>query len=117
MASLTDADKKHLEELDARLDNEGGWKGLKSVGSPQISGRVKSMTHGYPYVSKTLPQFGERAEHTDMGECIVQSASHERELCKAHGFTREYHHTDPIGSHEVDSESRISRGKHEKWID
>jgi|2_EtaG_2_1085320.scaffolds.fasta_scaffold00427_11 hypothetical protein len=48
----------------------------------------------YPKVSKTLPQWCAGADHTDLGEAIIESDRHESELCDMHGFTREYHHKD-----------------------
>jgi hypothetical protein len=56
--------------------------------------------NSYPKISSTLPQFGDGAEHIGdkgskhWGKCIIESQSHERDLCKRHGFTREYHHDD-----------------------
>jgi len=75
-----------------------------SLGS-QIGARTKEMCRGYPKISKTLPQYADGAEYVqdngrDQGCPIIQSATHEAEMCKRHGFTREYHHTDeqlPIG--------------------
>lgn len=53
----------------------------------------------YPKISSTLPQFAAGAEFVtkpgkDFGKPIITSRRHQDELCKRHGFTREYHHTD-----------------------
>ena len=55
---------------------------------------AKAGFNKYPKVSKALPQWCAGAEHTDHGEPIIESDTHERELCRMHGFTREYHHSD-----------------------
>lgn len=48
----------------------------------------------YPKVSTTLPKWCEGAEHItagrQRGKPIVESARHERELCKRYGYTRDY---------------------------
>lgn len=52
--------------------------------------------NAYPKVSSTLPQWCPGAEHvTDRssrhyGKAIIRSATHQRELCKQHQFTRSY---------------------------
>ena len=53
----------------------------------------------YPRISKAMPQFAAGADYvTDDGRhfgCpIIRSKSHEREMLKRHGFTREYSHQD-----------------------
>jgi len=53
----------------------------------------------YPKVSKTLPQFATGADYvkdpgSDYGCPIIESRTQQDELCRRHGYTREYHHTD-----------------------
>lgn len=56
--------------------------------------------HGaYPRVSAAMPRFAEGAEHVktpgkDHGKVIIESARHAKELCRRHGYTRDYSHTD-----------------------
>lgn len=53
----------------------------------------------YPRLSSAMPRFSEGAEHVkggkDHGKVIIESAQHAKEMCKRHGYTREYSHTDP----------------------
>ena len=52
----------------------------------------------YPKVSSTLPQFCDGAEHVESGnqrgKAIIESRQHENNLCRQHGFTRDYDHKD-----------------------
>jgi len=55
---------------------------------------------GYPKISKALPQFAPGADHVgdpgkDYGCAVIKSRRHQDEMCRRHGFTREYHHNDP----------------------
>lgn len=55
--------------------------------------------NSYPKVSKTLPQFAPGADFVqdpgrDYGCPIIESRAQQDELCKRHGYTRDYHHTD-----------------------
>jgi hypothetical protein len=44
----------------------------------------------YPKVSTTLPQWCDGAEHTDRGRAIIRSRRHQDELCRQHGYIRDY---------------------------
>lgn len=109
-----------MEARFKRLDEQGGWTGMKtslSDGAPQLAGQLAHRCRGYPYVSNTLPQWAEGCDHTSEGKAIVQSRRHESSVCSQHGFTREYSDSDPIGSSENYSMAEPTRAKHEKWVD
>lgn len=70
---------------------------VRIVSVPQISGFV-AYTGQYPKVSSTLPKFCDGADHVktgrEKGKPIIRNVTHERELCRMYGFTREYSEND-----------------------
>ena len=54
--------------------------------------------NSYPKVSSSLPNWCDGADHVkdgrEAGKPIIVSRKHEDDLCRRHGFTRNYHHDD-----------------------
>jgi len=59
------------------------------VDIPQLSADIENRTHGYPYVSKSLPRNMEGAKTNKQGQPIVTSRWHERELQSRHNLNRD----------------------------
>lgn len=80
----------------------GGKRFKRVMSAPQISAAVAEMAHGFPKISKTLQQFSEGAEYVktpgkDFGCPIIRDMTHQREMCKRHGYTRDYDASDLPG--------------------
>ena len=56
---------------------------------PQLSVDIETRTHGYPYVSKSLPRNMKGAETNKQGQPIVTSRWHEKELSARHDLKRD----------------------------
>lgn len=58
------------------------------------SSRKNSTTSKYPVASRALPKYCEGAEHVKSGvrkgQPIITSEMHKKELCRRHGYTRDY---------------------------
>jgi hypothetical protein len=59
------------------------------VDIPQLSADNENRTHGYPYVSKSLPRNMKGAETNKLGQPIVTSRWHEKELSSRHDLKRD----------------------------
>lgn len=57
----------------------------------QIDADVKNRVHGYPYVSHTLPRNTDLAgcKHDHRGRPIIESRTHEKEVCAQTGRIRD----------------------------
>ena len=59
------------------------------VSKAQVSAAVATVTHGYPYVSHSLPRKLKGEKTNRKGKPIVTSRRHENELKAKHGMTRD----------------------------
>lgn len=90
---------KEAPELGQAIEVDGKvFRRILSM--PASAGLGEYDGNDYPRVSHAMPRFLEGAEHVtepgkNYGKVIIESAQQARELCRRHGFTREYHHTDP----------------------
>lgn len=71
-------------------------KAYRRIMSSPVNRQITAQYDGnaYPKVSNALPQWAPGAEHTPDGKCILRNANHQADMCKQHGFVRDYHHND-----------------------
>lgn len=62
---------------------------LRRVPSCTVSAGVDAVTHGYPYVSNSMPRNIDGCDTTPQGKPIIKSRRHEREVCARHGCERD----------------------------
>lgn len=63
---------------------------MQRIASFQLDeGGIARKTHQYPYVSQTLPRNLEGCDSTKSGKPIIRSQTHEREIARQHGYTKE----------------------------
>ncbi len=59
------------------------------VSDYQVSAEVETITHGYPYVSRSMPKNLPGCETNSKGQPIISSRRHEREIMSRHGLKRD----------------------------
>jgi hypothetical protein len=67
--------------------NGDPWR--RCVDLPQVSAAVTNVSQGYPYVSRSLPRNLEGAETNKLGQPIIRSRWHEREVKARHNLERD----------------------------
>ena len=59
------------------------------VSDYQVSAEVETITHKYPYVSRSMPKNLPGCETNSKGQPIISSRRHEREIMSRHGLKRD----------------------------
>ena len=67
----------------------GGKTWTRVIDIPQLSADIASKTHGYPYVSKALPRNMKGADTNKLGQPVIRSRWHEREMQARHDLGRD----------------------------
>ena len=66
-----------------------GEKYTRLVSDYQVSAEVETITHKYPYVSRSMPKNLAGCETNKKGQPIITSRRHEREIMGRYGLKRD----------------------------
>ena len=69
--------------------NVEGENYTRLVSDYQVSAEVETVTHKYPYVSRSMPKNLAGCETNKKGQPIISSRRHEREIMSRHGLKRD----------------------------
>ena len=66
-----------------------GQNYMRLVSDYQVSAEVETVTHKYPYVSRSMPKNLAGCETNKKGQPIITSRRHEREIMGRYGLKRD----------------------------